>query len=262
MYADSLANKVIDDALRDLLMAEALVKDPSSVEDERAGATLMAGLSGIIANAGNAISSSPGMALGIYVDKRITDNISFRPGIAIAVQSVDVNINTNTNTNDSYANINYVAPQYMGWNVLVEPNGANLNMIVMEVPLNFVFALWKGDKSKLFLTAGASTMIYLSQHFEGSFLNSYSREEFNSTTGNLNTVSNYSTTSVENVYMPFSHTDYLGLANISAGYSVPLGNTNSLLIEPFIQLPLASLTSINVKIRYGGLSMKLTFGRN
>jgi hypothetical protein len=62
--------------------------------------------------------------------------------------------------------------------------------------------------------------------------------------------------------VPFSHADHLGLANISAGYLMPFGKKNSMLIEPFLQLPISELTSRNVKIRYGGVSMKLTFGRN
>jgi hypothetical protein len=53
--------------------------------------------------------------------------------------------------------------------------------------------------------------------------------------------------------------DFLGLANFSAGYSFPFAKTSHFVFEPFIQLPVKDLTSMNLRIRYGGLSMKLQF---
>ncbi|MBE0677049.1 MAG: outer membrane beta-barrel protein [Bacteroidales bacterium] len=252
--SDSLANKVFEEALKELKSIDEPVTEPV-VADAGRGATLMAGLSGMMSRVDNAISSSPGVSMGLYVDKRISERISFRPGVAIAMHSIDVN------GSDGSQNFDYVMPAYSGWTGEVDSYEANLNMIVVEIPLNFVLSIRKRERSEFFITAGASTMIYMAQHFEASFLNEYSREELDVATGSLNTIKNYSLAEVENDYVPLSHADYLGLANISAGYLMPFGKKNSMLIEPFLQLPLSELTSRNVKIRYGGVSMKLTFGK-
>ncbi len=71
----------------------------------------------------------------------------------------------------------------------------------------------------------------------------------------------YSSVEVEKDYGAFSRADFFGLANLSAGYSFPYSKTGIMLIEPFMQLPVNDLTSLNLRIRYAGVSMKLRFGR-
>ncbi|HRU57803.1 MAG TPA: hypothetical protein P5190_11245, partial [Bacteroidales bacterium] len=126
--------------------------------------------------------------------------------------------------------------------------------------VNMVFNVIAKEKSSLFLSAGASTLICLSQKFTGTFVNSYTKTVTNSVTGEMMTYSNYSTVEVEKTERAFSHTDYFGLANISAGYSLPFGR-GSLLIEPYVQMPLSGITSLDVKIYYSGISLKLKFGK-
>ena len=70
----------------------------------------------------------------------------------------------------------------------------------------------------------------------------------------------FSTVSVNNSYSALNHTDYFGLANFSAAWSLPYGKTSTLLFEPFVQLPLRDLTALNLRVRYGGISMKVRFG--
>jgi hypothetical protein len=67
------------------------------------------------------------------------------------------------------------------------------------------------------------------------------------------------TVRIEGEQDSFNRVDFLGLANFSAGYSLPFGKTSHLLFEPFVQLPIKDLTSMNLRIRYGGLSMKIQF---
>lgn len=64
---------------------------------------------------------------------------------------------------------------------------------------------------------------------------------------------------IESKKEPLSRVDFLGLANFSAGYSFPVAGTSHLVFEPFVQLPIKDLTSMNLRIRYGGLSFKLKF---
>ncbi|MDY0198558.1 MAG: hypothetical protein RBR68_12160, partial [Tenuifilaceae bacterium] len=105
------------------------------------------------------------------------------------------------------------------------------------------------------------TMVYLNQHFSGTLHNVYRTENIDSSTGEISIETNYTTTNIEEEYGAFSRVDYFGLANLSAGYSFPIGKSNNMLVEPFIQLPMHDITSTNLRIRYGGLSLKFRFGK-
>ena len=70
----------------------------------------------------------------------------------------------------------------------------------------------------------------------------------------------FSSVEVENKEKAFSHTDYFSLANLSAGYSLPFGK-NTIMIEPYLQIPVSGVTSLDLKIYYSGISLKLKFGK-
>ena len=133
-------------------------------------------------------------------------------------------------------------------------------MIALELPLNIVFEVFKKGRSGLYLSAGTSTMIYFSQQFTGNFVNEYTQSKFDATSGLMNSETRYSTVSVNNNYGTLSRADFFGLANVSTGYSLPYGKTGTMLIEPFIQLPVSDLTALNLRVRYGGISVKIRFG--
>jgi hypothetical protein len=218
---------------------------------------MMAGLSGLLAGSAEGTTGAQGVALGFYVDRRITERISFRPGIALAMNTVG--LNGNSGVGQEFA---YNVPLYDGNNGTLDYYEGRLSMLAMEIPLNFVFSILERKRSGLYLAAGASTMIYLNQQFEGDFVNEYTQNEFNSATGQFTSGTRSSTVTLSNDYGAFSRTDLLGLANFSAGYSLPYGKTGTLFIEPFVQIPLNDLTSLNLRVRYGGFSMKLRFGDN
>jgi len=117
------------------------------------------------------------------------------------------------------------------------------------------------SKSSLFISAGLSTMIYLDQNFSSSFTNVYTEQKVDIASGNLYEETRSQDINLESNEKAFSHVDYFGLTNLSAGYSLPLKKGGNMLVEPFVQLPVSDLTSFNVRIRYGGLSLKFRFGR-
>ncbi|MCU0460518.1 MAG: PorT family protein [Bacteroidales bacterium] len=214
----------------------------------------MTGLSGVLANVKNASSAAPGVSIGFYVEQKITKRISFRPGLALAINSLGVD-NKGGNFESTYS-----VPLIDGNNGMLDSYNGELRMIAMELPLNIVFKAFERKRSGIYLSAGASTMIYFSQKFTGDFVNEYTQEQFNATSGTMEYEKRSSTVTVDNSYSAFSHTDYFGLANFSAGYTHPYGKTATLLIEPFMQFPLSDLTALNLRVRYGGISVKIRFG--
>jgi len=220
-----------------------------------AGTSLMAGVSGMMAQVDNAMANSPGVAMGFYIDKIIFRGVSVRPGLAIGKFSAGLE-----NSNVSSA-LGFAVPTSGNVTGSVDNYNAEIDMITMEIPVNIVVSLWKRGKSSVYLSTGLSTVIYLDQSYSGSASNLYAMTRFDKTTGNQVYESTLTKMSFESEYSVFSHIDYFGLANFSAGYSLPAGNKNILLLEPYLQLPLSDLTSRNVRIRYGGISFKLSFGK-
>jgi len=133
-------------------------------------------------------------------------------------------------------------------------------MVAVEVPLNFVVTLVERKRSGFFVSAGTSSLFYISQQLQADFVNSYTKMELNTSTGQYSASTMFSTVEVEKEYDSFSRADIFGLANLSAGYSFPFSKTGIMLVETFVQLPVDDLTSFDLRIRYAGISMKMQFG--
>jgi hypothetical protein len=216
--------------------------------------SLIAGFAGIMSEAGNNSSSTPGVSVGFFIDQKLSRRISFRPGLALskfAYASVPV-ASAKVMGNAYAAMSNSQAP--------VESNDNKLDIITMEIPLNMVFTVLEKGRSSLFVSAGASTLVYLNQQFSGDYVGLFTQKSYDAVTGAVVETTVPQTVNVKSEENAFSHVDYFGLANLSAGYSMPVGKSN-MLIEPFIQLPVSDLTSLDLKIKYGGLSVKYRFGR-
>lgn len=232
------------------------VEKASDKEKSSGRSTLMAGFSGLMAQTGETSSPATGISVGFYFDQKITKKISVRPGLALAMQSFGLE-----NGNNS-AGINYSFESlYDGTSAIPYSYNGHLSMLAMELPLNLVFRIIDKERSGFYVSAGASTMFYLSQQFTADFVNEYTKVSYDNMTSQYSSETRYSTVEVEKEYGAFSHADFFGLANLSAGYSFPYSKTGTMLIEPFLQLPLSDLTSLNLRVRYGGVSMKLRFGK-
>lgn len=224
--------------------------------EKRTGKTsLIAGFSGLLAQADEAASTSHGIALGFYVDQKITDRISIRPGLVMSRNSFGIE-NQNGVTQSSYS-----VPLNDGTSGRVDSYNGHFDMIAMELPLNFVFKISGSQRSGLYVSAGASTMIYISQKFTGDFVNEHTKLSYVAEANGFASQTRYSIVEVQNSYGAFSRTDFFRLVNLSAGYSIPYGKTGTFIIEPFLQLPLDDLTSLDLRVRYGGVSMKVRFGK-
>lgn len=222
--------------------------------DKHSGTLLMAGFSGLLAMADEGISTAPGVSMGFYLEQKITPRISVRPGLALSRQSLGLGNSKGMSVQDYAVSLND------GTSGTVDSYDGQLDMIALEVPVNIVFRILQRERSEFYVSAGTSTLIYLSQNFSGDFVNEYTKETYNSMTASFSSETHYTTVEVRNNYAAFSRVDLFRLVNLSAGYSFPYSRSGTLIIEPFVQLPLDDLTSLDMRIRYGGISVKVRFG--
>ncbi|MFO7575825.1 MAG: outer membrane beta-barrel protein, partial [Bacteroidales bacterium] len=227
----------------------------ADIPRERMTTTLMTGLSGMMASIDNATSTSQGVSIGFYVEQQLTRRISVRPGLAMAKH----NYGMESASGGSVA-LDYTAPELDGLSGITTSYEANIEVLSMEVPVNFVFSLRKRSGTNLFVSTGASTVIYLNQHLSGNFNNTYTRSTVDNNTGEVLYESRTISVMIESEQEPLNRVDFLGLANFSAGYSLPFSKTSHILFEPFVQLPLKDLTSMNLRIRYSTYSITLQEG--
>lgn len=226
----------------------------ADIPREKRTTTIMTGLSGMMARIDNTASTAQGVSFGFYVEQQLTRRISVRPGLAMAKHNYGME-----STSGGSMALDYAAPELNGLSGTTTSYEANIEVLSMEIPVNFVFSLRKRSGGYLFVTTGASTVIYLNQHLSGNFNNTYIRSTVDVATGGVSYESKTTSVKIETEQESLTHVDFLGLANFSAGYSIPFGKNSHLLFEPFVQLPLKDLTSLNLRIRYGGLSMKVQF---
>ncbi|HBI81070.1 MAG TPA: hypothetical protein DDY04_03755 [Bacteroidales bacterium] len=227
------------------------VEEPSSTPSKT---SLGAGISGMMASIEDMVSSSPGIAVGVYSQHRLTDKISIRPGLAIARHSYA--IESLSGSDKVFANIGL--DELAGGMVEFENH---MDIVAMEVPINFVFSLSERENRNLFVSAGMSSIVYLNQHYTETYTGYTESDFFNVTSGEWEVVTQYRQVDIDNHYGSFSHTDLFGLVNVSAGYSFPFGKNTFMLVEPFIQIPTRKLTSSEIKIGFWGLSLKVQVHR-
>lgn len=240
------------EANTEVIMAE---QDQEPWKEKREKRTfLLAGMSGMMARAEDISTGVPGFSLGLYGEHKISRRWAIRPGIVLAMQNITMG------TSAAEKSMNYSAPALNSATGKIESFEGNLHLLAMELPVNIVYTIRERGENCLYVSAGASTMVYLSQNVSGSFNNLYTLNTDNATNVGSD-FEKYSSFRIESREVPFSHADFLGLVNFSAGYSTPFVNNSSLLIEPCIQLPVNTLTSLNLRIRYGGISMKIRFGQ-
>jgi len=261
LAADPAELRLTDDAdiVRLNLTPKRELKDYLVLPREKMTTTLMTGFSGMMASIDNATTAAQGVSIGFYVERQLTRRISVRPGLAMAKHSYGVEGTPERNVSGGDMAMDYAAPELNGLSGTTTSYEADIDVVSMEIPVNFIFSIRKRARTNLFVSTGASTLFYLNQRLSGSFDNTYTKTLYDSYSGAISFESVTTTARIESEQEFLNRVDLLGLANFSAGYSFPFSKTSSLLLEPFIQLPLKDLTSLNLRIRYGGISMKLQF---
>jgi hypothetical protein len=249
------AAKLPENNLAEDFREEIVINEPADESQAVNKTSVIAGFSGLMSSIENMMVNSPGVSVGFYIEHRLTRRLSVRPGLALAKHSYGTK-------NMMAGTVFLSSPDNNGLMTGIDGSYENkLDILTMEVPVNMVYTIMERGKSSLFVSAGVSTMVYLDQNFSSSFTNVYTEQKLDVASGSVYEETRLQEVNVENDEKAFSHVDYFGLANLSAGYSMPLRRGGSMLFEPFLQLPVSDLTSFNVRIRYGGLSLKFRFGK-
>ncbi len=209
----------------------------------------------MLAFAENRVSDMPGYAAGVLAEYAISDNVSLSSGGVFTYHQFEL--------------INFAQPQFsadylssLGSLSDVNITGNNhYEMLALEIPLNAQFNLMETGRGNLYLGVGLSSLVYLQQRFTGTNTAFYEESFFNDATGNYELHYATSTFMVDEEYAPFSRFDFGRLFNLSLGYVIKR-EKSAVVIEPFMKLPVGTLTSRDISLGMGGVSLKYRFSGN
>lgn len=209
----------------------------------------------MVAFAENRVSDMPGYAAGVLAEYALSDNVSLSSGGVFTYHQFEL---------VNFANADF-AFDYLpasGDMSSVNLTGNNqYEMLAFEIPLNAQFNVMETGKRRLYVGAGLSSLVYLQQRFTGVNRAFYEESVFNDATGMVEVQYATSTFTVDEEYGPLSRFDFGRLFNLSLGYVIRR-EKSAVVIEPFIKLPVGTLTSRDINLGMGGVSLKYRFSGN
>jgi len=207
--------------------------------------------------AGNQPNPLPGLSAGVTAGYNLTDRLRLEVGGLLSYNQLDVRNQATYRVVENFSN--FLASQGATAPVLLFSGNNKYNLFALEIPVNIQFSVMEGPESRFFVSTGLSSMVYLHQSVSG--VNHVHVQNDNSGIASGSASFTSTTIFVDDKYGPFSRIDLGRILNISAGY-VFVGKNNSLVLEPFLKLPLGGVSSSNVSLGMGGVSLKLLFSGN
>lgn len=203
------------------------------------------------------IAGGMGYTAGVSGDWHVARRISIHGGGLIVYNHF--NLESTLVNPDYYSGREYAAaPNYdmsAGYQVLqIQTSDTDVEFTALDIPVNLRFTVKEASGSRIFLSAGFSSFLYLQQKYSSEYtvLASYHRMNphghYLSETGSVNMNSGAEISA-------FRGFDLARFLNLSAGYVIR-GRNHSLILEPFLKYPLGDVTTLNLDIGMVGFSLK------
>ena len=206
----------------------------------------------MLAFAEQQVSDGPGFAAGVTAEYNIAPNITLASGGSLTYHQFQL-----VNFAQEEFAMDYV-PHYGSANEVSLSGNNEYEMLALEIPVNAQFSLVETPRRRVYVSTGLSSLVFLQQRFSGTNTAFVEQNFFNDATGQMEVGYTSSTFTVDEKYGPLSRFDFGRLVNLSFGY-VMRGENSSVVIEPFVKLPLGRLTSRDISLGMGGVSLKYRF---
>lgn len=208
--------------------------------------------SSILAYAGEDAGSGIGFSGGLTSEYRLTESVRVTSGLFLAYQqfgSETVPARKQTTRDEMFS----------GHDAVRISAERDYELLVMDIPLNIQLRLPASKNRQWQLTTGLSSLLYLQQKMSGKETIVMETSYYDQLSSMYRTQSFLTEVEVSSSYEPFSRFDFARLLNLSIGYAITQKKTTTV-IEPFVKLPLGAISSRELKMGMGGLSLRLHFG--
>jgi hypothetical protein len=209
----------------------------------------------MLAFAEQRISDGPGYSAGVTAEYALSPNVSLSSGGLLTYHQFEL-------VNFAQADFaNDYLPSFDNASRINLTGNNHYEMLALEIPLNAQFNVMETSRKRLYVGAGLSSLVFLQQRFSGTNTAFYEQSVFNDATGNFELQYSASTFEVNEEYGPLSRFDFGRLVNLSFGYVIRR-EKSAMVIEPFVKLPIGTLTSREINLGMGGISIKYRFSGN
>lgn len=203
--------------------------------------------------AGQQLAAGMGFSGGVISEWKATKTFRFSSGLLLAYQQFAVDgmplhpeMDKSNNTPDEYVVRTYADQEY--------------EMLAFDIPLNIQYRFMEIGGRQWFVSAGLSSLLYLQQHVSGQETAYVYANLPETAFDSHRTISYTSEVEVEANYDALQRFDFARLLNLSFGYEIK-GAKSATIIEPFIKYPLGTLSSREIKMGMGGISLRYRFGQ-
>jgi len=194
-----------------------------------------------------------GFSAGVTSAYRVTNRVSIASGLLLAYQQFEVESTplVTMSAGKEYARTDMASVRTTA--------DHSYEMLALDIPLNLQIRLPGAGSGRWYVSTGLSSLLYLQQQLSG-VETSYVETNYLDPARNTLVYNSFtSSVAVSSNSAPFSHFDFARLLNLSAGYAIRQEKTTTI-IEPFVKLPLGSISSRKLKMGMGGVSLRFTFG--
>ncbi len=214
------------------------------------------------------VDNNVNMGAGISASYKLAKNIRFSTGVLIAKQSLNGmvkrrNSDFANNASNKFGINDEVYGELMSdksqSEILNSANVSNINLheqkrtfVTVDIPLNIVYKY-----KKLSFTTGVSSLLHLQEQQNYKYRMSVNNSVYNATTATYDNFSNTTTVSRKK-HIATNHFDFAKLINLSVGYGIDM-KKGSLTVEPYIKVPIGTLSSQDILMGAGGLALRYNF---
>ncbi|MEE4177722.1 MAG: outer membrane beta-barrel protein [Bacteroides sp.] len=226
--------------------------DPSHGREKEGRLAWGVSAGSMLAFAEQRVSDGPGYAAGVTAEYSLSPTVTLASGGMLTYHQFEL-----VNFSQSDFMYDYVSGNYSSSDVNLTGNN-EYEMLALEIPLNAQFNVMETSKRRMYVSTGLSSLVYLQQRFSGTNTAFLEQSFYNDATGQMELQYTTSTFSVDEKYGALSRFDFGRLLNFSLGYVI-LRENSAMVIEPFVKLPIGTLTSRDISLGMGGISLKYRF---
>ncbi len=127
-----------------------------------------------------------------------------------------------------------------------------LEFLTIDIPLNLVYKY-----KKISFTSGVSSLLHVMENHDSKYTMVVNNNVYNLKTGSYDNYTN-NTTVNKRKYISTNHFDFARLLNLSIGYGIDM-KRGSIVVEPYIKIPIGTLSSQDIFMGAGGLALRYNF---
>jgi hypothetical protein len=216
----------------------------------------------MVTYAGSQLAGGVGFFAGAIQDVPLTRNMSLSTGGLIAWNQFGIDpaegmiaekelaeiIVTRSASNENIEmNIDYDSRRDYNW-------------VAIDIPVNMKWDVGENSRGNYNITLGVSSLLYLQQTFRDEGVNYSGRMLMNLASGTYEVDIQKENYDEKEEVKAFSRFDFARLLNISMGYSLKKGK-NPLSFELYLKYPLGRLTTREISMGMGGISVRYSIGK-